>query len=104
MNEKELRKLIRETFNQLDEVRMVTFAFEISSRIGRELSGMKTLDIQAMGDGAIGLYRYKDGNAYEIQIRPISLSKEKDRWEKLIKKKEEHPMKPFYRMLNKDGK
>lgn len=100
MEEKELRKLIREALNQLDEVRMVTYAFEISSKIGREIEGMKTLDIQAMGDGAIALYRYKDGNAYEIQIRPIALSKQKGRWEKLIAKKEPHPMKAVYKILN----
>lgn len=100
MEEKELRKLIREALNQLDEVRMVTHTFDISSRIGREIEGMKMLGLQGMADGTIGLYRYKDGNAYEIQIRPIALSKEKGRWEKLIKKKEPHPMKAWHKLLN----
>ena len=101
MEEKEIRAIIRESLNQLFERRMVTYAFEISSKIGREIEGMeKTLDIQAMGDGAIGLYRYKDGNAYEIQIRPISLSKDKGRWGNLIQKAEPHPMKAWYKMLN----
>lgn len=105
MNEKDLRKLIRESLSQLDEARMMTYTSEILSRIGREIPGLKTLDIQSMGDGSAGFYRYeKDGNAYEIQIRPAGLVKYKERWGNLLKKKETHPMKPFYRMLNKDDK
>ena len=82
---------------------MVTFTSEILSKIGK-VDGMKTLDIQSTGSGSIGLYRYKDGNAYEIEIKPAALIKYKERWGALLKKKEEHPIKPFYRMLNKNGK
>ena len=105
MSEKDIRKLIREALNQIDEARMVTYTTELLSKIGREVSGLKTIDIQTMGDGSAGFYRYeKDGNAYEIQIRPAGLVKYKERWGKKMMKKEPHPMKPFYRMLNKDGK
>ena len=99
MNEKDIRKIIKEELERLNETRMVTYTSEILSRIGREITNLKTLDIQSTGDGSIGLYRYeKDGNAYEIQIRPASLIKDKYRWgNKLVSK--EHPSKPMFRDL-----
>jgi hypothetical protein len=102
MTEKDIRKLIREAINELEEARMVTYAYEIMSQFSKNVPGIKTIDFQAMGDGMIGLYRYKDGNAYEIQIRPAGLSKNKERWGKLVKKNEPHPMKTIYRQLGQN--
>lgn len=105
MSEKDVRKLIREALNQLDEARIVTYPSEILSKIGKEVGGIKTIDIQTMGDGATGLYRYeKDGNAYEIQIRPAGLVKYKERWGKRMIKKDPNPLKAAYNILNKGAK
>lgn len=105
MTEKDIRKLIRESLAQLDETRMVTSNLDIMGQISRNVPGLKVLEIKSMFDGMAGLFRYeKDGNAYEIEIRPASLIKDKEFWGNLLKKKEEHPMKPFHRMLNKDAK
>jgi hypothetical protein len=103
MDEKSLRKLIRETLEQLDESRMSTSTFGLMSQVSRNIPGLERLDIKTMSDGMAGLFRYKDGNAYEVQIRPASLIKDKDMWGNLLKKKEEHPLKPYYRMLNKNS-
>lgn len=105
MTEKDIRKLIRESLEQLDESRGTTSTLELMSKMTRSTEGVKVLDIRSMLDGTAGLFRYeKDGNAYEIEIRPASSIKDKEFWGNLLKKKDDHPMKPFYRMLNKDGK
>jgi hypothetical protein len=105
MTEKDIRKLIRESLERLDESRMGTSTLELMGKMTRGAEGVKVLDIRSMVDGMAGLFRYeKDGNAYEIEIRPASLIKDKEFWGNLLKKKEEHPMKPFHRILNKDGK
>jgi hypothetical protein len=82
---------------------MTTSTFELMSKISRGIEGVKIIDIRSMLDGTAGLFRYKDGNAYEIEIRPASSIKDKEFWGNKLKKKEEHPMKPFHRMLNKNG-
>ena len=69
-----LKKLIRETLESLDESRMTTSTFSLVGQIGRSIPGLKTLDIKSLSDGTAGLYRYeKDGNAYEIEVRPAGL-------------------------------
>ena len=98
MDKKEVRKIIRETLEQLGESRMVTFTSDILWQAGKNIEGLKPLNIQSMGDGSVGLYRYKDGNVYEIQIRPASLIKDKDRWGNILKPKE-NPTKKMYRDL-----
>lgn len=35
--------------------------------------------------GAVGLYRAEDGNAYEIEVRPVTLARWKDSWKKWTK-------------------
>lgn len=98
----DIRKIIRETLNQLDESRMTTYSFEILSNIGKQVPGLSQLGLQSMSDGSVGLYRYeKDGNAYEIQIRPADLIKDKERWGKFLTKNEPHYMKDIYKILNK---
>lgn len=105
MTDKDIRKLIRESLEQLYEARMSTSTLELMGKMTRSTDGIKVLDIRSMVDGMAGLVRYeKDGNAYEIEIRPASSIKDKEFWGTILKKKEEHPMKPFYRMLNKDDK
>jgi len=105
MNEKDIRKLIRESLESLDESGRATNTFEIASKITREVAGINMLDIRSMLDGTAVLFRYdKDGNAYEIVIRPASSIKDKEFWgNKLVSK--EHPAKPMYRDLgiNKKG-
>lgn len=102
MEEKDIRKIIKESLNQLDEARMITNTMGLISNMLRSVEGIKILDIRGMADGTAGLFRYeKDGNAYEIEIRPASNIKGKSFWGNLLKKKEEHPMKAFHKMLNK---
>jgi hypothetical protein len=105
MTEQDVRKLIRESLMSLDESRMTTFSLEIMGKIHRAIPELKPLDIRSMSDGTAGLFRYeKDGNAYEIEIRPASLIKDKDFWGAILKKKEPHPMKDIYKLINKNQK
>jgi hypothetical protein len=86
-SEEHIRKAIRKELYLLNEVRMVTYTSKILSDIGRNLPGMKkTLDIWSLANGSVGLYRYEDGNAYEIEVRPASLSRHKDIFGKYITK------------------
>ena len=99
MNEKDIRNIIKESLNQLYEARMATNSFEIVSKMIRNIDGIKLLDIRSMADGTAGLFRYeKDGNAYEIEVRPASNIKDKGFWgNKLVSK--EHPDKSMFRDL-----
>ena len=36
-------------------------------------------------DGVAGIFRYEDGNAYEITIKPISEASHKGLWKKFTK-------------------
>lgn len=98
MSEDKLRNIIRESLDDvLSESRMSTSAFEILSKIGK-IDGMKLLDLKGLVDGQIGLFRYKDGNAYEIQITPAALIKDKELWGGRLASKE-NPDKAMYRDL-----
>ena len=99
MTDKDIRKLIRESLSQLNEARTSSSTFELMSKMTRGVEGIKILDIRSMLDGTAGLFRYeKDGNAYEIEIRPASSIKDKEFWgNKLVSK--EHPSKPMFRDL-----
>lgn len=98
----DIKKIIVESIQELLEARNVTYPSEILFKIGKEVSGIRRIDMQTMGDGAAGLYRYeKDGNAYEIQIRPAALVKYKERWGNRMIKKSPGPVKMAHRILNK---
>lgn len=84
----EIRKLIREELEILEESRMVTYTSKIASDIGKSIPGVeKVLDIRSMYDGTTALFRYEDGNVYEIQIRPASSIKDKEYYGKILQKK-----------------
>lgn len=105
MNEKDIRKLIQESLNDLYESRMTTNTFSLASQMMRAVDGIKILDIRSMADGTAALFRYeKDGNAYEIEIRPADNIKDKEFWGDILKKTEPHPMKDIYKILNKNSK
>ena len=82
---KNITKFIRKV---LQESRMMTYTGEILSLISKSIPGIKRLGFWSMGSGSVGLFRYeKDGNAYEIVIRPVDLGEFKDLYGDLIKKK-----------------
>jgi len=89
----EIKKLIKkETAKQLNETRLVTFAGQIASDIKKNVPGIqKQLGLSYIVDGITGLYRYEDGNAYEITIKPVKFAQYKDIWKKLITKKKTEP-------------
>jgi hypothetical protein len=90
MEDKEIASLLSE----LDEVRTPVFTLEIIQKIS-QLADMKRIDTWAVADGTVGLFRYeKDGNAYEIEVRPISQGKHKDLWKDKIKKKDDREAPP----------
>lgn len=84
----ELRKIIREELQKvINEGRMVTHTGQIASDI-KKLPGIeKTLGINYTASGVKGLYRYEDGNVYEVVITPASLIKDKEFWGNVLKKK-----------------
>lgn len=96
MEEKSLRKLIRESLNSLEEGRMSTNSASILGQIKKNVPGIKMLDMRGMIDGMAGLFAYNDGNVYEIQIRPGSSIKDKDFWGRILQAKE-NPVKKMYR-------
>lgn len=89
-----IAEALREELNRMDGLeegsgRLVTMASDIHSDISK-IPGITRLGLWSLADGFVGLYRYdKDGNAYEIEIRPIQLGKHKNLWGGLIKKKED---------------
>lgn len=73
--------------------RLVTFATDIHREISK-IPDIKRIDFWSTANGMVGLYRYeKDGNAYEIDIRPVQIGQYKDLWGDKIKKKEEREIK-----------
>ena len=73
----------------VDEVRSPVFVSEILQKIS-QIADMKRLDMWSVRDGAVGLFRYeKDGNAYEVEVRPIDKGTNKELWGDKIKKKED---------------
>jgi len=77
---------IEEAQEMLQE-RLETFASDIHREISK-IPGITRLGFWSLADGFVGLYRYeKDGNAYEIEIRPIQLGKHKELWGNLVKKR-----------------
>ena len=82
-------KEIAELLSEINEVRSPVFTGEIIQNISK-IEGMTRLDTWAVGDGTVGLFRYeKDGNAYEIDVRPMSQSKHKELWGDKVKKKQD---------------
>lgn len=89
-NSEYIRKIIREELLRVNESRTTTYTSEILYAIGKSVPGLKPIASNFMGDGSEGLYRYeKDGNAYEIQIRPIEYANDKDNWKKYTAKKQQ---------------
>lgn len=86
-NHIEFRKLIREELRRINESRLQTFSSEILYNIGKNIPDLKRVSSNTMVDGAQGLYRYKDGNAYEVQIRPVEYANDKENWKKFTSKK-----------------
>ena len=85
MEDKEISQLL----SDIDEARSPVFTLEIIQKIS-QIADLKRLDSWAVADGTVALFRYeKDGNAYEVEVRPISAGKHKDLWRDKIKKKED---------------
>lgn len=79
--------VIKENPEILSE-RLTTFASEIHREISK-IPGLSRINFWSLANGFVGLYRYdKDGNAYEIEIRPVQLGQYKGLWGNQIKKKE----------------
>lgn len=79
---------IEENQELLNE-RLTTFASDIHSEISK-IPGLKRLNLWSTANGFVGLYRYeKDGNAYEIEIRPVQVGTQKALWGNQIKKRED---------------
>lgn len=71
-----------------NEARNTTFTFEIIAELSK-VPSLKRIDSWAIADGTVGLFRYSDGNAYEIEVRPISQGKHKNLWGDKLKKRED---------------
>ncbi len=79
---------------QVEEARSPVYTMELIQKIS-QLSDLKRLDSWAVADGTVALFRYeKDGNAYEVEVRPISAGKRKELWGDKIKKKEDRAKHP----------
>jgi len=81
-NHKNIRKIIKDELFKLNESRLITFTGDIMYSIGKNVPDLKRIASNSMVDGSEGIFRYKDGNAYEIQIRPIEYANDKDNWAK----------------------
>jgi len=104
---KELRKIIREQLEQLEEGRMVTNTFNIVNGMTKKdvqpkLGMVKVLDIRSTGQGTALLFRHEDGNAYEVTVRPAAYAV-KGLWGNLIKKNQEKPLKGFNDTMGRMG-
>lgn len=65
---------------------MITFCTKMLSDIKKNNPNLKMIGLNSLVDGAVGLFRNSDdGNAYEIEIRPVSEGHYKDLWGDLIK-------------------
>lgn len=82
-------KIIKEIVKKIfSEGRMITYCGKIISDIKKNVPSLKLLNVWTLADGAVALFRNEeDGNAYEIEIRPISLGKHKELWGDMIKPK-----------------
>lgn len=46
-------------------------AFQLASEIGRQVGSIeKLVDMNYTSNGVVALYRTKDGNAYQVEIKP----------------------------------
>lgn len=87
-NEAGEREAIDENPEILNE-RLTTFASEIHREISK-IPGLTRINFWSLANGFVGLYRYdKDGNAYEIEIRPVQVGTQKALWGNQIKKRED---------------
>ena len=78
-----------EVEGQIDEVRSPVYTQEILQKISN-IADLNRLDSWLVADGSVALFRYeRDGNAYEVEVRPISQGKSKELWGDKIKKKED---------------
>jgi hypothetical protein len=69
--------------------RLTTFASDIHREISK-IPGLTRINFWSLANGFVGLYRYeKDGNAYEIEIRPVQVGTQKGLWGNQIKKRED---------------
>ncbi len=67
---------------------MVTYTGMMLSEIKNALPHLKSLGISSHARGTVGLFRNeKDGNAYEIDIRPAKLAQHPDIWGDILVKK-----------------
>ncbi len=67
---------------------MVTLTFKMLGEIKKSLPHLKMLGMFSHARGSVALFRNdEDGNAYEIDIRPVDLGNFKDDWGNVIKKK-----------------
>lgn len=67
---------------------MVTFTSKMLSDIKSSVPYLKMLGLSTHASGTVGLFRNEeDGNAYEIDIRPVAHAQFKDIWGDLLVKK-----------------
>lgn len=66
-----------------------TFTSKIIMDISKNIQALKRLDTWAVGDGTVALFRYEDGNAYEVEVRPIQQGKYRNLWGERLKKRQE---------------
>lgn len=89
----ELKTIIKNLI--LVETRTVTHTANIINKMGKEISDIRVLDIRGILNGTAGLIRYeKDGNAYEVIVRPAEYSEHKDLWKDRIEKKKKSVVSP----------
>lgn len=73
-------------FKILYEGRSVTYTGKIMDDISKH-PDLKRLDLRTFASGTMGLFRYTDGNAYEIVVRPVKYGEFKADYGDIIKKK-----------------
>jgi len=67
----------------------VVYTAKIISDISKATPNLKRLDSWSLADGSVALFRYEDGNAYEIEVRPIQAGKWRSLWGERLKKRKE---------------
>ena len=94
MKKSELRQIIKEEvqngffgigFKQLNEMRPPN-TFGIMSRLTKGPDLKKLISSSTISDGIVGLFRSKDGNAYEVVVRPAAYGKYKGLFKKYLEK------------------